>query len=253
MWSSTTATRDDVILRATCRAGGWRVRWRHGQAWSAALTRPDPTTEGTHATIGPLAALIASSTHLPALTALAQDATTSGTVTTPHPTIENFSVKWSFTGDDNQNGVVSLRFREEGESAWRTGLALRRVPAGSSEGFSWENQHAGSVFDLSPDTTYEIELSLVDPDGGDTTQVVPASTRPIPDAAADANERPATPATFASALAAAVPGDIVLLADGTYPEFGLERSGTADDPVVIRAENRGGAVVNGEIGLIGPS
>ena len=127
-----------------------------------------------------LAALVVPFTALLAPRARAQDATTPGTVTTPHPTVESLSVRWDIAGDDNQNGVVTLRFREEGESTWRTGLPLRRVPAASAEGFSWDNQHAGSMFNLQPGTTYEIELSLVDPDGGDSVQTVIASTRPIP-------------------------------------------------------------------------
>ena len=35
-----------------------------------------------------------------------------------------------------------------GSATYRTGLPLRRIPAGSAEGFSWVNKHAGSLFDL---------------------------------------------------------------------------------------------------------
>jgi hypothetical protein len=200
-----------------------------------------------------LAILTCSAANLVAFAAHAQDATTPGTVTTPHPTVENLSIEWAITGDDNENGVVSVRFRAEGDSAWRTGLPLRRVPQGSAEGFSWSNRHAGSLFDLLPGTSYEIELSLVDPDGGDSTQMVTAATRPIPQVPADATERPVTPATIASVIADAAPGDILLLADGTYPELGLQASGTASQPIVIRAENRGAAIIDSEVSLIGRS
>ena len=93
---------------------------------------------------------------------------------------------WTIAGDDNENGVVSVRFREQGQDVWRAGLPLRRVPAGTNEGFSWDNKHAGSIFDLLPATTYVIELSLVDPDGGDATQTIEVTTRPVPVAASDA-------------------------------------------------------------------
>ena len=112
--------------------------------------------------LGTLATLVVPFTLLLAQEALAQDATTAGTLSAPHPTLENISLQWEISGDANQNGVVTVRFREQGQSAWRTGLPLRRVPAASNQGFSWVNQHAGSVFDLLPDTTYEIELSLVE-------------------------------------------------------------------------------------------
>ncbi len=200
-----------------------------------------------------LAVLAGSSVTWFALAAHAQDATTPGPVTIPHPTVENLSIEWAITGDDNEDGVVSVRFREAGESVWRTGLPLRRVPAGSAEGFSWSNRHAGSLFDLVPGTSYEIELSLVDPDGGDSTQMVSAATRPIPQAPPDATERPVTPATLASVIADAAPGDILLLADGTYAELDLQASGTPDQPIVIRAENRGAAIIDSEISLIGRS
>jgi hypothetical protein len=120
---------------------------------------------------------------------LAQDGTTAGEVTTPYPTVENISVVWSISGDDNANGSVRLHYCQAGSDFWRDGLVLRRVPAGSTEGFSWSNQHAGSVFDLLPGTTYELELVLEDPDGGSETRTVSVATRPVPQAPADAVER----------------------------------------------------------------
>ena len=100
----------------------------------------------------------------------AQNATTAGDITTPYPTIIHLAVEWKIRGDDNLNGVVTVQFRETGQNHWREGLSLRRVPAGQSRGthpiFSWENKHSGSLFDLKPDTEYEIRLKLNDPDGG---------------------------------------------------------------------------------------
>jgi hypothetical protein len=116
--------------------------------------------------------------------ALAQNATTPGAVTTPYPTLINLSVEWAITGDDDNDGVVTVRFRQTGAAGWRDALPLRRVPAGSTEGFSWDNKHSGSILDLQPDTEYEIELSLADPDGGSDTRTVTARTRPVPRAAA---------------------------------------------------------------------
>jgi len=181
--------------------------------------------------------------------ALAQNATTPGTVTTPYPTLINLSVEWAISGDDNNNGAVGVRFRQTGAAGWRDALPLRRVPAGSTEGFSWDNKHSGSILDLEPDTEYEIELALSDPDGGSDTRTVTARTRPVPQAAANATVKPATPATFSSVASGAQPGDIILLADGDYSGFTFQHDGTAAQPIVIRAENPKGAVFNGEVRL----
>src|SRR5262245_30156587 len=112
------------------------------------------------------------------------DATSPGEVATPYPTLLNLAVEWQIDGDDNLNGVVSVRYRAVGQAAWRQALPLRRVPAGKSRPpateYSWKNRHAGSIFDLQPDTEYEIHLQLVDPDGGSAERMVRARTRPVP-------------------------------------------------------------------------
>lgn len=111
----------------------------------------------------------------------AQDNTIPKNVKTPYPTIENLAIEWYIEGDENQNGQVTVQFRTKGNSKWRKGMPLRRVPAGDNIGFRWENKHSGSIFNLLPDTQYEIRLSLSDPDGGSIVKTVEAKTRPVPD------------------------------------------------------------------------
>ena len=104
----------------------------------------------------------------------AQNRTIPGEVTTPYPTIINLAIEWYIQGDDNQNGIVSVQFREKGKTGWRQGMPLRRVPAGEKMPLprlpielvklSWKNKHSGSIFDLNPDTRYEIKLNLEVPD-----------------------------------------------------------------------------------------
>ena len=60
--------------------------------------------------------------------ASAQTATTAGAVTTPYPTSQAIAIEWAITGDSNANGVVTVRYRANGASAWKTGMALVRVP-----------------------------------------------------------------------------------------------------------------------------
>ncbi|MCC7383122.1 MAG: right-handed parallel beta-helix repeat-containing protein [Deltaproteobacteria bacterium] len=183
--------------------------------------------------------------------ALAADPTIAGAITTPYPTVEQLSIEWAITGDDDQDGVVTVRARESGAGAWGTGLPLRRVPAGSNQGFSWALKHSGSLFGLQPDTSYEIELSLNDPDGGSTTQSITARTRRVPAPSANARAVAATPATFAAALSAAQPGDVISLAPGNYAGFTVGRDGTEADPTVIRSEAPGAARVTGDVRIDG--
>lgn len=186
--------------------------------------------------------------------ARAQDATTAGEVMTPHPTLEHISIDWAIDGDDDEDGVVTVRFREQGSDSWRQGHPLFRVPAGSHDtGFSWANRHSGSLFGLVPGTTYEIELTLADPDGGDDVRMVTATTRPVPMLAPDATEIPVTPDTFPGALASAGPGDVLVLAAGTYASFTVANDGSEGSPIVVRGADAATVIVDGEVRMDGRS
>ncbi len=176
------------------------------------------------------------------------NATAPGAVTAPYPTINNLSVDWAISGDANNNGVVRVRYRKIGVTTWTRGMRLRRVPAGSNSGQSWPNKHSGSIFNVAPNTTYEIELTLTDPDNsGPTVRTVTARTRAVPVPLSGAPVKAVTPATLASAAAAAQPGDILNLSAGTYAGFAFTRDGLAGKPIVLRST--ADAVVNGDITL----
>lgn len=167
--------------------------------------------------------------------ALAENATTPGEVTSPYPTIVHLAIDWKIAGDDNLNAACAVRFRETGAKDWREGLPLRRVPAGKSQGttpiFSWENRLSGSLFDLKPNTEYEIELKLSDPDGGSAEKTLKASTRAVPRATANAPVKPCAPDTFTEGL----PGEIVELAAGNYGEVYIRKDGEPGKPIVYRS------------------
>ena len=179
--------------------------------------------------------------------AVSANASVAGTISTPFPTMQNLTVQWTFSGDANANAAVKVRYRAKGEAAWRTGMPLRRITAGSSSGFSWATRHSGSVFDLKPATTYEVELSLVDADGGSVVRTVTATTRAVPTAMANARVKSATPSTLGTVLNGAVAGDVIQLAAGTYPAFTMTKDGVAGKPIVIRGTS--GVVINGEVML----
>ncbi len=144
---------------------------------------------------------------------LAQDHTIPGAIITPFPTLKNLAVEWNIQGDDNLNGRVEVAYRVTGTTAWKEGMPLFRVPAGENIGFTWSNKHSGSIFDLDPDTGYEIRLKLSDPDGGSDERTVNARTRPVPKIDRNA--------------------EIIELQAGTHDTL-FTRSGTHNRPIVYR-------------------
>lgn len=169
--------------------------------------------------------------------AQADNATVPGAVTAPYPTINNLAIEWKIEGDDNLNGVVTVTYREVGERGWREAMPLRRVPAGLSRGtrptFQWANKHSGSIFELTPDTEYEVALRLQDPDGGSAKRSLRVRTRPVPTVTPSASVRRASPVDIGSAEA----GEILALSAGDYGEFVANRDGTAERPIVYRSED----------------
>jgi hypothetical protein len=176
-----------------------------------------------------------------------------GQVDVDPPTLETIGVALPITsGDTNYNARVLVSYRRVGDSAWNSAMPLFRVrPETLSDEepppFQVPEQFAGSIFDLQPDTSYEVQLDVRDPDGGDTTRTVTVRTRPVPRAApaAGRNVAVSTSAQLSAALSAALPGDVITLADGTYNgSFSVTRSGTADNPIFVRGTSRDGAIVN---------
>src|SRR5512140_224355 len=106
-------------------------------------------------------------------------------------TFECIGARWYIQGDDNLNCSVSVQFRRLAASTWSDAQPLLRVEPGSynSYGIDPGNLLAGSVFDLLPDTGYQVRLSLHDPDGGAAVDTVDVHTRRIPQAATDARVR----------------------------------------------------------------
>jgi hypothetical protein len=181
----------------------------------------------------------------PVAACLAQTETIPGKATSESPTFENLSISWPIQGDQNSDSQVAVRFKTKFDTEWKQGLPLIRVPAGSNCGFDWPNRHAGSLFGLEPNTHYEIELTLSDPDGGSGTQTISQSTKAYPVIAQDGIS--VTPENINKALAKLTPGQALVLDDGTYSDLNINRSGTSQLPVTIRAANPGSAIIRGDV------
>jgi hypothetical protein len=176
-----------------------------------------------------------------------------GQIEVDPPTLESLGISLPISNSDtNHNATVTMQYRKAGDTTWLDALPLFRV---RPEFLSDENptpfivprQFAGSIFNLQPDTEYEISLTIQDPDGGNTTRTATSRTRAVPLA------NPVTPravavstsAQLTTALSNAAPGDVITLANGTYTgPISISRSGTATNPIFIRGASRDGVVIN---------
>jgi len=107
------------------------------------------------------------------------------------PTLINLGFEWFIDGDDNRNARVDVSYRKRGDAQWRTAQPMLRLQGerifnGAQLDVISPNMFAGSILDLEPDTAYEAQFVLSDPDGvkGDARQTVMVRTRAEPKPAA---------------------------------------------------------------------
>ncbi len=151
----------------------------------------------------------------------------------------------------NLSKTAQLMYQREGENTWQTGHPLMRIDDG---------RLAGSLFGLSPATTYTIKvLDGVTEIGGSITtqpedlQFTPTTVLYVDDDAATGGDGSrATPfKTIQEGVNRAAPGTQVLVADGVYHEsLSFPASGTSGNWIQVKAEG-GGAVLDGSKDLSG--
>jgi hypothetical protein len=195
------------------------------------------------------ASAVVLATAFAATSARADDVLHVGMARLDRPTVVALGVQLLVTGDDNHNATVAVRYRAAGSSAWRQAMPLFRVRPEVVTGRTVPAQFAGSIFDLLPGQSYEIELHAIDPDGSvDQTLTLTGATRPVPalDPKTPNRKNVSDAASLRSALSAAKAGDVITLADGTYAgTFSMQASGTADNPIVIRGASEEVTILDG--------
>ena len=157
-------------------------------------------------------------------------ATTPGELTVEPATIHCAGFVWEIKGDSNRNCAVRVAYRKAGTQAWKQGYPLLRCESWESPDpkypFQVGEKLAGSIFDLEPDTEYEVKLTLADPDGGAAEKLVTTRTIKEPeiyaglrtlyvvpgDGRRQRDARTTRSKGIAAADAAAQPGDVMLLA-----------------------------------------
>ena len=147
--------------------------------------------------------------------------------------------------------TAQLMYRKSGDTDWRTGHPLLRIEDG---------RLVGSLFGLSPSTTYEVRVinGTTETSGSVTTQpdqiaFTPSTVLHV-NASAPAGgdgsvEKPFN--TIQAALDLAKPGAQVLVADGLYPEaVTFPTSGAENNWLQVKAEGSG-AILDGSQTLTG--
>jgi uncharacterized repeat protein (TIGR01451 family) len=176
-------------------------------------------------------------------------------------TFEHIGVLWWIEGDDDLDSSMSLEFHRQGESAWRPGApAMRAYPTlRVGDDPLGLNYWAASALFLEPGRTYELRLTLTDPDGGGDVRTVTATTRTEPQPDPAARQLYVVPGSnggdgsagnpfrgLQTAADAAQPGDLFHVAAGTYSPFQVLTSGSEGQPIVFSGPGDGSAVVNGD-------
>ncbi|MGI8995694.1 MAG: Ig-like domain-containing protein [Pyrinomonadaceae bacterium] len=170
-----------------------------------------------------------------------------------YSTIYSIGVEWDVSDDPNHNATVQVEYRVKGSATWKSALPLMRVD------YNGANMLAGSILFLNPSTTYEVKLSLSDPDGGAEMRIVEVATKRLPspptggrtfhviEGSGGGDGSPGNPFKgVAAAQAGAQPGDTFFLHAGNYGgRIRFDKPGTASNYLVWKGAGDGEVLMNG--------
>ena len=113
--------------------------------------------------------------------AQAENSVTAAQFVVEPATLINLGFEWAISGDANRNATVEVTYRKAGDTAWSEALPLLRMGGERifRAPYTVPDRFAGSVLDLTPDTSYEVRLTMKDPDGvrGQAVQTPTIRTR----------------------------------------------------------------------------
>jgi uncharacterized repeat protein (TIGR01451 family) len=177
-------------------------------------------------------------------------------------TFQNIGVEWEISGDEDLDSGMTLEFRRQGSSTWLQGApAMRAYPTLPVDGAPLGLDYwAASAMFLEAGQTYELRVTLSDPDGGGEVRSLTAATRNplLPDPAGrqlyvipgsgGGDGSQSNPYQGLNAAAdAAQPGDVFHIAAGNYAPFQLLTSGTPGHPIAFLADSQAAVIDGGDI------
>jgi hypothetical protein len=170
-------------------------------------------------------------------------------------TPEQIGLYLPVTGTLAADTRATVRYKKVTDPDWRVAHPLLRIrPAEVTPGAPRMpvDSFAGTIFDLSPGTAYDVEITVTEPGKPAGTLFIVVTTRALPPAA-PAGTVTATPADALQAkIGALKPGDVLELAAGTYDASGLfvAISGTEAQPITIRGKSRTGVILHSATGHV---
>jgi hypothetical protein len=196
--------------------------------------------------------LLLSSKVSPVVLSAQSNGATPGAIRT-YSTISSIGIEWDLAGDANNDATATVEFRAVGTVGWRSALPLVRVD------YNGANMLAGSVLFLNGNTSYEIRVTLTDPDGGGDQQTVVVATRPVPTLPVGGRSFHVIPGSgggtgsaadpfqgIAAGEAVAQPGDTFIVHAGSYGgRVTFTIPGTSSGYVVWKAAGDGEALFAG--------
>ncbi|WP_103866522.1 immunoglobulin-like domain-containing protein [Aquimarina sp. I32.4] len=175
-------------------------------------------------------------------------------------TYENIGIVWSITGDNDMDSKLTIEYKASSSSTYLpTYRTMRANPNSNIDGsLLGLNHHAGSIVGLTPNTSYDIRLSITDPDGGGKTENITVTTKAeitdtytgtiyhvIPGTGGGTGTSANPYKGLQEAANNATPGAIFYLGAGTYNSFSLATSGTEALPIVFTANLADNVVIDG--------
>lgn len=162
------------------------------------------------------------------------------------PTAHQIAITVDGTGY-SQGTDATMRWRETGGS-WTTGHDLFRVQSSIVDQPPWgaiADVYAWSILGLTPDTEYEVEVTI-----GSDLGTLTTTTKALPPAAGSADVTITDIADLENEINNASAGDVIEIADGTYVVDTIDISNniSASNPIYVRGESRDGVILDKNVG-----
>jgi hypothetical protein len=154
--------------------------------------------------------------------------------------------------DPDRDATADVEYRVAGSGPYRPGFPLSRID---------DTRFVGSLFWLTPGTTYDVRVTFSDPDGAlhgvsltgtaptraEITIPAPLDSYHVSPSGIGTACTPGSPCSLSEGLSQAQPGEEVVLRGGIYRQGGLHlpRSGASGAPIVIRGYDGETAVLDG--------
>ena len=174
--------------------------------------------------------------------AVADDNTARAETLRRYTTLNSIGIEWDIQGDADHDATCAVEYRRSGRRQWSKAMNLLRIDYhgyyDTAKADRRYNMLAGSVFFLRPGTTYQVRLTLLDPDGGNTIRQIEVKTWPavvipgdgrrlhvVPGDGGGAGTKDDPIRGLSAADARARPGDVFLMHKGDYGRFSPKTSG----------------------------